>query len=164
LAADAPPLLPPEAIFDWDLAAAVHAADVAFDKSGKAHGGPAAAAGRGTGRQGASEAAEAAGESPREAAAAAAACGGGSSSAGTSPRDEGRDGGGGAGARPADFKRFMAKIGQDFQKAGEQVAMGLHKAFDETQKGLQKVAQVGSYTLLCRCWSCVVSSSRGCIG
>lgn len=45
-------------------------------------------------------------------------------------------------SRPADLKGFMSKIGADFHRAGGVVAGGFQKAFDETSKGLQKVAQV----------------------
>jgi hypothetical protein len=41
-----------------------------------------------------------------------------------------------------DLKGFMTKIGADFHRAGGGVARGFQKAFDETSKGLQKVAQV----------------------
>lgn len=49
-------------------------------------------------------------------------------------------------SKPADLKGFMTKIGADFHRAGGGMARGIQKALDETQKGLQKVAQVRGNT------------------
>jgi hypothetical protein len=137
LAAGAAAPLPPEAVFDWDLAAAAHAAEVA---AGRRWAAAPVQARSGGGRR--------AGRASAGGAGAAAA---GSSSSSSSDDEQGPGppaaavavpDSAAALARPRDFKGFVARIGQDFQKAGGTVAAGLQKAFDETQRGLQKVAQV----------------------
>jgi hypothetical protein len=64
---------------------------------------------------------------------------------------------GSSSSRPADLKGFMSKIGADFHRAGGVVAGGFQKAFDETSKGLQKVAQVR--TAGCGLYSCLLMAS-----
>ncbi|GBF90963.1 hypothetical protein Rsub_03818 [Raphidocelis subcapitata] len=146
LDASAPPPAPPGCLVDWDLAAAAHAAGVAYDEARRAAGARARAEPRGgdaaAGAGGGARPAAAAGGGPvatTTAAAAAAGRAGGGASSGEAGAGEDEEAEAGA-ARP-DFRRFMARIGQDFQKAGGQVAHGFQRAFDETQKGLQKVAQ-----------------------
>lgn len=134
LAERAAPLLPAETVFDWDLAAAAHAAGMAHEQARAAR---ALATQRGGAQQQqrrpGAEAGPGAGGDDGEAGAAVA----GREAAGDGQQE------GAVGGRPKDIKALFARIGQDFQKAGGQVAMGFQKAFDETHKGLQKVAQVG---------------------
>eukprot|EP00877_Chromochloris_zofingiensis_P001873 jgi/Chrzof1/11687/Cz06g05130.t1 len=133
-----------EYIYDWDLAAAAHAAGLAFEQarvlSGSSnmntsnrlqrHSGSNTDLG-GKVTKGLNNQDQGGGDAASVTALAASSSDGGTTA-----------GAGSSGGRPKDFLGFMSKIGQDLNKAGEGVAKGFQKAIDETQKGLQKVAQV----------------------
>jgi hypothetical protein len=136
-------------MFDWDLAAAAHAAELALSRSQALNAVPGGWGGLGAsprrragaggpavdGRRTIQAAAVGKGSSEEEEAEAHQRA---AAAAGAAPAPEAA----GQAARPKDFRDFMARIGQDFQRAGGQVTAGLQRALDEAQRGLQKVAQV----------------------
>ena len=145
LAVKAPTPLAAAAVYDWDIAAAAHAAVTAFERMkalGMGPGGGGAAAGATGGLGGVSIRAGATGLQRNKSQGVVS---GGEQQVQEQQEQLGEVGEGGSNEQQQKpkFIGFMSKIGQDFQRAGGGVAKGFQKAFDETHKGLQKVAQVG---------------------
>jgi hypothetical protein len=140
--AEAAPQLP-LAVYSWDAAAAAHARGAALEQQQlRAWAAAAAAAAASAARRGREG-------SPAPAAAGAEAADGSIDSAHEQQHEQPTAAAAAAaaaglqanGGKP-NLRGFMTKINADFQKAGGEVARGFQRAFDETSKGLQKVAQV----------------------
>lgn len=162
---------PPLSVYDWDLAAAAHAAATVIEQQQLQAWAAAAAAAVAPVRrvsapsnlEGSLASGLSVGSSQGLQTPLASVEESGGSSTSSSRKEQqqqqqlppaaGSGGGNGSNSssKPADLKGFMSKIGADFHRAGGGVARGFQKAFDETSKGLQKVAQVGTASCWWRC-------------
>lgn len=138
--------LPPESVYDWTLATAAHAAAAAMERQQQQAwaalmAAAAAGANRRPGEAGSSVAKQGVDDHDNPSR--------NDHSATAADLAAGSDGSSSAGPK-INIKGFMNKIGDGLEKAGKGVAGGFVKAFDETQKGLQKVAQVRCI-IMCIC-------------